>query len=1223
MKFLNFDTQLEIFIPSEYEIYEDDTIEVVWYKLSKILSVDIHDIYLFTTKRASYTPEQIFQHFKGTIPWYDFNNFINNFQSIYKVEERDQTMDDIVTYDFSNVLEDVSLGKKLKCAVNPKHAVKLDIYSEADVIHESKKLLLDYMPFFEIQVYLKKSESIYFNYGIDVDSIERRLMHLNDMYKLPQPVPLRKGIKNIVCSVHPSNKIVVPLTTLFNLLHTSESLLMIQHNSGKEDTIVYKLYCEQEDIKGNRIPNLSENAVVKKDQSYKKSITAIFSNRVKYAFKEDGSIILEADCENYTVDQVNALLKSHRDVLEQLYTFMKQSGFLDYPIFTTIYESHIHNITYSMTFNAGNYKENICGNRFFVSLKDSEKRYIRVSNYNENKLIHELCVNEYLKDNLDSVKTILKHAFNLSEDDAISYVKAFNESADIALKKENLAFKIKEIIGFPTRLEKANTEITVILSNIKSAYYIPCVETNISTYIALCTEKHSIQCERDLPPKQQPKLNFNKFLTDFESDDEPDIEVESESDSDDDIVVESDDDTVGGTVDKDKDMKLNNVNFIIYRIKQKFGDKLHPEYTKKCQLHRCPIALSDKESSDPSIAKLDTLMYNDTTYICPKYWDMVNKIPLTDKEIEEQGLKIIDAKALKGQVLDVKKHGSVYKLNDGEYPFPGLLENEIGPCCFKKNKDRDSKKPRNISSSQRINTNRTNPLFKGEGAIAYLPQSIQYFFELNESCVIDKGRHLLRYAIKDPHSFVECIGGCLRMADPTYDLQKTCNLLLKASKPVFTKLNNGRLCKQFSWKEFEKQIAYLDYTYLWEIINLVFKTNLVIFRVPSLKELEIVCPSNRYMQHNFNEKTVFMILEHNENGRILFEPLIDHNISQNSHSYLHSFTDITYPLHDSFLKLKEYFVACKAKSGFYSTNVISSELQTLCKDEKIIGQVIHHEMCIGLNVNGIFVPCYPSVPLSIDKVDMPLKSYKVTVDKLSSLSKKCPCNPVYKVVEHEEIIGILTEANSFVPCIKTPNVATTLPLYPSRVIHEYSNLADEVDQQRIDFIKNMTFDKNIHSTLRLMLKTLLAKNYTLRKEVNSRIQSKTITESYVKELLEGKYEMVDASDEYIKEINQCKGACLLPILKIPNHVHGKPTNYFFKLSQELNKNSRISAFIIKPQLLIPDISYFLHDHEIVLLSEMVSSYYEHLQEPKRLPQYTTYDNAGIHSMFTKLYYITL
>ena len=90
-------------------------------------------------------------------------------------------MDDIHTYDFSNVLEDVSLGKKLKCAVNPRHAVKLNLYSEEDVIHEPKKLLLDYMPFFDIQVYRKQTDSIYFNHDIDVASIERRLMNLNEM----------------------------------------------------------------------------------------------------------------------------------------------------------------------------------------------------------------------------------------------------------------------------------------------------------------------------------------------------------------------------------------------------------------------------------------------------------------------------------------------------------------------------------------------------------------------------------------------------------------------------------------------------------------------------------------------------------------------------------------------------------------------------------------------------------------------------------------------------------------------------------------------------------------------------------------------------------------------------------------------------------------------------------------------------------------------------------
>jgi len=1220
MKFINFRTGQEIYSTN---IYEDDTIEVVWYKLSKILSIDINNIYLFTSKQSSYTPEQVIHHFeKKDIPWYDLNNYVNNFQPT-KLDERQYTHEDILEYNFINVIEQISLGKKFKFSVRPDHVIRPDLYNEEDIIHEPKKLLLDYMPFFDIQVYIKQRSDLdlYFNKSIDTSMIERRIMNLNEMYQLSHEIPLHKGIQHIICSVHPSNKINIPLNTLFNLLHTSESLSMIQYNSGKED-IVYKLYCEKEDIKGNPIPNLSEYEIVKKDQSYKKSITAIFSNRVKYAFKEDGSILFEATCKNYDIDEINALLKSHEDVLKQVHTFMIQSGFLDYPIFTSVENSTIHNITYSITFNTENYKENVCGNRFFVSLKDSEKRYTRVSNYNENKLIHELCVNEYLKDkkdNLEGLKTTLKRAFNLSDADAFSYLKSFNESANL-VKEDQGAFKIKEIVGFPTRLEKADTELTFILSNIKSIYYLPCIEKNIATYIAVCTQKHSIVCERDVPVVQVTKLNFTSELN-FESDDEDDIVVvDDTSEQDDEIVVVDDDmeDMEGGAVSTDKDMKLNNVNFIIYRIKQKFGPTLDKEYTKKCQLHRCPIALKDKEAADPSVEKYSKLNHNGSTYICPKYWDMVNKIPLTDKDIEDKKLKIINIK--KGIPLDVEQHGSVYKLNDGEYPFPGLLEDEIGPCCFKKDKDRDSKKPRNVTLTQRITTGRTNPLTE-EGAIANIPQSIQYFFELNEKCMIEPGRHLLRYGIKSPRSFIECIAACLRMSDSTYDLKKTCSFLLNAAKPIFKQLNNARLCKQFTWPEFKHEIQYLDYTYLWEIINIVFKTNLIILRVPTLKELEIICPSNRYMNVTFDRsRTLFMILEHDDNGRILFEPIIDHNISNNSHTYLHNFYD---KLNTTFLKIEKYFLDCHAESGFYRTNVISTKLQSLLQDETIQGQVVHNEMCIGLSVNGIFVPCYPSTLVSLKQVDMPIKDYKTTIDTLTLLSRKCHCLPVYKVVEYDKIIGIITETNSFVPCIKTSNMVTIIPVYPSSVKHEYITLSTEAEQKRVDYIKYTTFEKNIHSSLRLMLKMLVANDYRLRKEVNLRIQSKTISESYLKKILDEKYEMVDTSDEYVDQINTCKGACLTPIIKLPRSIHGKPTNYFFKLSQELNKNTRISAFIIKPQLLIPNVPYSLHDHEIVLLSEMIHSYFQYLKEPKRLSQYTTYDNIGTQKMFTKIHYIKI
>lgn len=1095
---------------------------------------------------------------------------------------------------------------------------------------------------------------------MDVESLERRIMNIEDMYALDLPEPIVHGIKKITCKIQPSQSISIPLMTVFNLLHTSEVLPMIQYHSGKEETILYKLYSPNEDINGNKIPWLEEGAVSKKNQAYKKSVTLIFRDETKYVFKEDGSVWFEVSVtEASSIENMNAVILVHQSVLNEVIEFMEQSGYVDFPKFTGIENATIVDMTFSMTFNAPAFKENVCGNRFFISLIGNEKRYIRVSNFNESKLANELCLYEYLNNRISNAVSVLKQVFNMTTKNAEAFVQTFrNQVETLQSTNENASFKVKEMEGFPTRIEKAHSNITFTLSNIKSVQYLASIVKNIKTYMAVCTQKHGIQCEQVVPVVLEAVhdvLELNDLYENMESDEKEEPEPPLQFESDEELPIESErqevteskesqdlqfeeeplafeeeeelvfeEDSRGGAVDND--LILNNTSFVIFRIRNKFKN-LDDNYTKKCQLYRCPIALNEDEKKHPNVKKFSVLEHDGNSYICPKYWDMQRKIPLTEDDVKD--LRIIDRKKVKdGRALNFEEHGTVLQLTDkeGDYPYPALLSNGNGPCCFKKDKDRSVKKERNIGKDQRIIHTRTRPLHI-EGAVAYIPQPLQYFFHLNEACEISENNHLLRYGINPPSSFMDCITSCIKISFPreAYTKEKVIDLLLKRAESNFTTYNNGRLSKQFTWVQFKEKIHELDYTYLWEIINDVLKVNLVLFRTPTLTELEIICPSNHYLLKPIDrQRRYLMILEHHHKYSYEFEPLIEHDVGKNMHTVLHAFES---PLQPYLLKIEQYYDSCKPVSEYYTTSLSASVMYARIKKHDV-KQVTHNDMCIGFAVENVFIPCYPSPILTIAETDMPLSDYEKTISVLNKYAKDCNSKPRYKVVSNDMITGIITQTNSFVPCALS-KMQGDLPIYPYSVQHEYMELPKGKDKERMAYSQHSAIEKKNYVTLRSMLKFTLAKNYKKRKEINELIKTKSVSEKQVQDILADQYIWVDElSSEYIKKLLKCKGACKIIPLQLPklNLLTRVPNNYFSKLAQELNQYIRYSTFILKPQLLIPKIPFSLNDDEMVLTASTIDSYFLNLNEPKRLlSHYTTYDNAKsyVPGMFIKKGYIKI
>ena len=1232
------------------DIYPDDTIEMVCYKLSQVLGCSINDIYLFSKHEKTFTSSQVFKivsHPFDEIPKFHLHNFLENLnQHVPPLTEELYHESDL--HDYHNVLVDFPIGQTMVASVNPANVHDLEKYKNVKSVHQFQMVLLEYMPFFENKVYicLKKDfgrgYELYFDHTLDEESMKSKNKSLSELYLLPEPTVLEEGIERVVCRIDPIEPIIVPLDAIFNLLHTTLEMPMIQYNTGNDDTILYKLFSVNEDLKGNKIPVLQLLSVEKHDQSYKHSVTAIFDN-IKIAFMNNGSIILDTSCNAYTIDQIDDRFRSHSSIIKQVGDFMKDSGYA-YPTFTSIRTGTMLKLEFMMKFSIQHSKKNTC-NYFFIEIDKDEKRYRRVSNFNESTLMNEICINGSLSltETRATISAKIASIFHVTKQQAEEKVKDFFSTIDTSKKN-----KPKEKTGFSTRMISAHKDLTITMSDIKSLYYLDSIRKNMSAHVSSLS--HKTNCSSDLNLDSVAVENVVDTVVDYDryssSDSDTDSDesmhiVDADSDTDESIHNEDSDsdesihieDEVGGGKRGDEDLIIKNPSFLIHRIKTYFS-KIDPEYSRKCPRENRPVGLSKEEASHKNVKNYPKLQHNDATFICPMYWDMQNKVPLTEDQLTDKKVIPTDKKI---DILDFDKHGTIYKLNNGTHPYPGLLNDNMGPCCYKKPQTNVETNVEVIESKRRIieNENRLGQY----GQVSQLPQSLRYFFELPTKCNFEEGIYLLRYGVKEPHSFLDCIEACSNIM---FANKLSREALIKkigelATKGFYT-YNNGNFPQQFTTvKKFIDLIPEMDYTYLWEIVCDIFLCNLVIFRVPNDTELEIVCPSNHYILTPFlPDRSTIMILEQHpkvppqledkKDKRFLkrlnvkgacFEPLIEHNTKNNTHNLLHFYYNKY--LQKTFEKILTSYKKCNSISTHYTSNVVAETMYTkLKKMDPHIKQIVNNHKCIGLSFKNVFIPCYPSIPIKAPVTTMPVSKYDETEKVLKECSRLVPCNPLFKVVKENEIIGIITETNSFVPCVTEEDHETTLPQYTSKVAHEYDTVPSTKDNERIKYITRSKVDKYMYASLRRLVKELASRNSELRKKLKELSQTKSITESVIEDIVKDHVSPVHfMSDDFIKEQLKCKGNCYTN-----NKLITTPT-YYSKLANEINHYPRIATFITSPQLLIPDLPFSLHENEVLLMGSMVQAYYNELMEPKRLnDHYTTYDNVNPIVSSSSLFIVT-
>jgi hypothetical protein len=1168
--------------PIVVDILEDDTIETIRYALSILLD---SDVYLFGKKYVSYTSTQVYNRLIqpfGTIPAFHLRNFLLCFnQAPPLLDKKEYTLEDLEEFTFEGWM-DIPIGQSIPCAANPEKVEQIQEYEHVQVETDFRKLLLEYKPLLDDTVYVCTRMPLPLYFLPTTVSTQ----DLSKVFSLPMPNPSVEGITYLLCRLEPADPIVVPLDTLFQRLHVSNEIKMIQYHPGKEENILYKLYTEQEDLHGNKIPVLPIQEVMKHGQSYKHTVTVFFDD-AKIAFHENGSLLFECQSKQIrTIEEIDAIFHNHDDVLQQVSSFMYTSGYI-YPTFESIRQTTIVDMTYKIEFLAKKIKPHSCASLFFIDI-GSSFRYRRVSDFYEGELIQEICVSDYLTKRITAATTIkkIKDLFHLSQDQATKVVEeAFQTIA--SLEADNKRITVKHKVGFPTTIVKSATDISITIDTIPSLQYLPCLQRNMKAYIALLTVPNTITCHEEAPvlTKQPVRKRYDEEEEEEEKEEPLDVEYEDEP-----LEIEYE----GGG--KDRDLIVNNPNFTIYRMEK--SNHAYDGYTRDCPLTRRPIALLTEEEIQKA-KPFPSYVYDKVPYICPMYWDIEEKTPLTQKDVDrlvKEGKRIIDP-SIKGEI-DPARDGSIFKMNDGSHPFPGPLK-EKGVCCFKKEHVPKKETRAVVESKQYINTHPTS--LAEEGKVSYLPKPLRTFFQVTEDCQLEPNNYLLRYGVASPHTFLKCIEACWNVQYPGKFTHATfLSSLLKVARQKFSVAQNSNLLRHYeSFEAFEREFRKekMDYTELWDIISESMSVNLVIIRVPDQIHVEFICPVKKIDKEH---KLILMIFEQTVQGNVCFEPIIEHNIGQNNHTVVYPYYHKK--LQFAFDQIISIYAQCTSESEEFRTNLVASLIyEHLPKDTH---QVIHSHKCIGFSVEDVFIPCYPSSPLSIPIAPMPTSSYDHTLFVLNKYADVIPCRPVYKVVEGN-LTGILTETNAFVPCTPAPD-QSSLPLYPFRVNHEYE-LPVKKGVNHSLFAKAEHY---LYATLRRFLKEKM-RNPVLRKQLNAAIAKKEVDIKMLQRILPVQW--VDTMETaFLKEIVKCKGYCSASDKLILPRVHlktGKPNHYFARLANELNHYSRISTFVVKPQLRMETIPFFVEKQELILVHSMVEEYYRELSEAKRIP--SSFDTANV------------
>ena len=545
---------------------------------------------------------------------------------------------------------------------------------------------------------------------------------------------------------------------------------------------------------------------------------------------------------------------------------------------------------------------------------------------------------------------------------------------------------------------------------------------------------------------------------------------------------------------------------------------------------------------------------------------------------------------------------------------------------------------------------------------------------------------------------------------------------------LFTQINlddeNEKLFFSKIVSSFENFINFLndddviiDHSYLWDIICQPNKylfplgINLIIFEIPNndiTNNVRLVCPTNHYSNEFYESRkdTIFLLKEDD-----YYEPIYSYTINEKSIKVKKDFSE-----HDTTLSktIREVFTAvikpyfkdiCIPLESMPEDGLLPPSIYKVRKPLNLYSLIEQLDKCgykilkFVLNFNGKvigvlansqnsringFVPCYPS-SLNEDlkeslgfvfMTDLSLwNNYNDTMEFLTVLEKKSkkrdkvsiiPCKPMFKVVEDEIVVGILTETDQFiqlseiipesdieedskyyVPTFENSNYIVNKDKTPMESVDSIITISNKVDEERVDYIKKIKLETNFYNVFRNTVRILLIdyENIKIKEKIETEIKKqyitynqklKNINELLMKKLVKDKIQFIGDSNYYkliqevstciVKDKDSCKNTpnlCALTdgdkcklILPEKNLLTNKLNEgmYYNKMADELIRYNRIKSFMLQPEMYLSfgNIGYNLRDNEIILTqSSLTQEYFEDIIEA-RINKYigsTSYDEA--------------
>jgi hypothetical protein len=473
----------------------------------------------------------------------------------------------------------------------------------------------------------------------------------------------------------------------------------------------------------------------------------------------------------------------------------------------------------------------------------------------------------------------------------------------------------------------------------------------------------------------------------------------------------------------------------------------------------------------------------------------------------------------------------------------------------------------------------------------------------------------------------------------------------------------------------------IDYTYLWDFISKpnpkLFEQgiNLVILEINEFNEsVNFVCPTSHYSTEIYKAtRPTLMIIKKGN----YYEPIYSYRNEEKKLKVTQTFTEMDPKLPKSIRALFKKIIrplmlktclpleSMPNKYNFKHPIILGSLIAVLNKLEyTIINQVVNFEnkvigvVCQDLNAKKGFVPSYPSAinytyPYVLMNEDDLFISYRDTIQFLNNLYNKSKgtvkSRPMFKVVEGDTVVGLLTETNQFVQINNYEKLSSIKDNLDELEYNDYYDadkktlLSNDVDMERIEVINKIKIETNLYNAFRNTIRILLNdfKNLNLREKIEEEIKSPYILyneklrniNAYLRELVDDKIKFVkdyEYNEMVVSEISTCimneeskcfpntscqlgeDGVCKLTIPK-QNLINEKNNNeifYYDKMADELIRYNRIKTFLFQPQtyLSFGTLGYNLRDDEIILIQSLLDKEYFEGLVPAVINKYVKNNN---------------